>query len=418
MIGSGLPGSAARSLRRADRRIGHALRPNERCVLLDARTAMEYAAMMPVQRALQRDPRILVYATSSERPVEIDRIYRDRDDRLRLIHPRRLWRMRFDVYLAADFVWAALPRGTCRVQMFHGVSAKWSRMYDRPTGSMRHWDRLLFINRRRRDNYIRAGAVDADSPAVRLVGMPKTDCLVDGSIRRDSVLTQHGCDPARPVVLYAPTWTPYSSLNVIGEALVHALMATGATVIVKLHENSRDARGANSGGIDWVARLTSVLAGRGHLVASADASPFMVAADVLITDHSSVGFEYLLRDRPVVRIELPELIRRADIAPEYVDLLAAASISTRGVADTAAAVRDALADPGVGSAVRRQVAAELFHAPGDATRNVVRELCATMDIEFAPALSVTSDVSSSARTARASSAQYSARVRLTENRFS
>ena len=24
-----------------------------------------------------------------------------------------------DAYVAADFVWASLPRGTCRVQMFH-----------------------------------------------------------------------------------------------------------------------------------------------------------------------------------------------------------------------------------------------------------------------------------------------------------
>ena len=30
----------------------------------------------------------------------------------------------------------------------------------------------------------------------------------------------------------------------------------------------------------------------------------------MITDHSSAGFEFLLRDRPLVRIRRPELLRR------------------------------------------------------------------------------------------------------------
>jgi hypothetical protein len=34
----------------------------------------------------------------------------------------------FDAYVAADFVWATLRRGTRRVQMFHGVAGKWSEI--------------------------------------------------------------------------------------------------------------------------------------------------------------------------------------------------------------------------------------------------------------------------------------------------
>jgi hypothetical protein len=49
---------------------------------------------------------------------------------------------------------------------------------------MREWHRLFFVNERRLRNFIAAGAIDADSPAIRLVGMPKADCLVDGSIDR------------------------------------------------------------------------------------------------------------------------------------------------------------------------------------------------------------------------------------------
>jgi CDP-glycerol glycerophosphotransferase (TagB/SpsB family) len=266
--------------------------------------------------------------------------------------------------------------------MFHGVAGKWSRTYDRPVTSMRHWDRLFFINRRRRDNFVRAGAVDADSPAIRLVGMPKTDCLVDGSLRRDDVLAAYGLDPARPTVLYAPTWTPYSSLNAVGEALVRALAAAGVRVIVKLHENSRDLRHVNSGGVDWFARLAPILTpAGGHLVQGGDASPWMVAADVMITDHSSVGFEYLLRDRPLVRFEIPELISRTQIPPEYVALMEAASTTVRDIAGAVDAVERALGAPGTNSKARRAVADDLFIDPGHATANAVRELCAVMELE-------------------------------------
>ena len=48
---------------------------------------------------------------------------------------------------------------------------------------MRDWHRLFFVNERRLRNFIAAGAIDPDSPAIRLVGMPKVDCLVNGSLR-------------------------------------------------------------------------------------------------------------------------------------------------------------------------------------------------------------------------------------------
>ena len=95
---------------------------------------------------------------------------------------------------------------------------------------------------------------------------------------------------------------------------------------------------------------------------------------MLISDHSSVAFEYLLLDRPLVRIEMPELIRRTDIPEDYVALMASASTTVRSAGEVLAAVEHALADPTDQSSVRRQVAADLFYAPGGATRRAVLEL--------------------------------------------
>jgi CDP-Glycerol:Poly(glycerophosphate) glycerophosphotransferase len=370
------------AVREVDTRWHRSRRPHVRNVVFDARSAMEYGMMAPVHRRLLADARMRTFLMSSERPNRVAEIFRDAPRKAPVLSPRAAMMKRFDAYVAADFVWATLPRGTRRVQMFHGVAGKWSQVYDRPVRSMRHWDRFFFINHRRLQNYIASGAIDSGSSAIRLVGMPKSDCLVDGTLSRDGVLEANGMDPARTTVLYAPTWTRFSSLNAMGEDLVAGLVDAGYRVLVKLHELSLDPAFENSGGVDWVRRLQPILArGHGHLIRSADASPWLVAADVLITDHSSIGFEYLLLDRPVIRIAMPQLIRGADIAQEYVNLIAAASTTVENAAGVVAAVDKAMSYPAQLSDARRALAAELFHGPGRATDRAVHELYALMELD-------------------------------------
>lgn len=352
------------TMRRLDRAM-HARRGTRR-ILVDSRTAVNYEMVLPVVRAMAGDPRVRFGFTASEEPHRVREIYRDAPEGTWLVTPTRAALGLWDAYVTSDFMWAPLPRGAARIQMFHGVAGKYG--FDAPTTSMREWDRLFFVNERRLTNFVNAGAIDRDGPAARLIGMPKVDCLVDGSIQRDAVLRGFGLDPARPTVLYAPTWSPASSLNRLGVELVERLLARAVNVIVKLHDRSRDLRMQYSGGVDWVARLQPLLVPpRGVLALQANIAPCLVAADVMITDHSSCGFEYMLLDRPVVRIEVPELLAQAHVHQDYVSLLAGASLNVRDAAAAAAAVDRALADPSARGTERRAVASELFYKPGTAT---------------------------------------------------
>jgi hypothetical protein len=358
-----------------------------RRILIDARTAVNFTMVAPVVRAMAHDPRVTFHFTASEEPHRTAHIYREGAARseavrsgLRTIHPRRAALMKFDAYVASDFMWARLLRGTRRVQVFHGVGGKYG--FDAPAWSMREWHRLFFVNERRLRNCIAAGAIDAGSPAIRLIGMPKADCLVDGSIDGAAVLRDLGLDPERPTVLYAPTWSPASSVNAMGAELVSRLQRMRVNLIVKLHDRSRDPRERYSGGIDWLARLQPLLGrGRGVIAPGHDISPYLVAADLMITDHSSAGFEFLLRDRPLVRIHRPALIALANIHADYVNLLASVSESVEGVDEAVAAVERGLADPRARSGVRRAVASDLFYRPGGATRRAVGALYDTIELE-------------------------------------
>ncbi|HET7617676.1 MAG TPA: CDP-glycerol glycerophosphotransferase family protein [Vicinamibacterales bacterium] len=374
---TGLLPRAIRRLRAVDRSLTR--RDGVRRILVDARTPVNFTMIAPVYRAMSRDDRVLFYFTASEEPSRLRAIYREAPG-IRLIHPARAALMRFDAYVASDFMWAPLPRGTCRIQIFHGVGGKYG--FDAPTTSMRQWDRLFFVNDRRLRNFVLAGAIDPDSPAARLVGMPKVDCLVDGSLARDDTITALGLQPERPTVLYAPTWSPESSLNAMGVDLIRELVRRPVNVIVKLHDRSRDLRPRYSGGVDWVAQLRPLLPpGRAALAPGHDISPYLVAADVMVTDHSSAGFEFLLRDRPLVRIHRPSLLALANVHADYVALLASVSTSVESVDTAVAAVDRAIADPDAGSDVRRAVAADLFHEPGAATARAVRELYEALELE-------------------------------------
>jgi CDP-glycerol glycerophosphotransferase (TagB/SpsB family) len=378
-------------VRRLDQRWSR--RDGRRRILVDARTPVNFTMVAPVFRAMQADPRVEYYFTASEEPARMSAIYHeamreessDTHATIRLIEPRRAAMLRFDAYLASDFMWATLLRDTMRVQVFHGVGGKYG--FDNPDASMRDWHRLFFVNERRLRNFIGSGAIEADSPAIRLIGMPKVDCLVDGTFNRDSVLLELGLDPARPTVLYAPTWSPASSLNAMGAELIAALGRMPVNVIMKLHDRSRDLRERYSGGVDWAARLQPLLVpGKGALAPGHDISPYLVAADVMVTDHSSAGFEFLLRDRPLVRIHRPQLIELANVHPAYVDLLASVSRSVDDLRAAIAAIERALERPDEQSADRSRVAADLFYRPGGATARSVRELYDV--IELAPAPSV------------------------------
>ena len=355
--------------------------PERRRLLVNARTAMNYATISPIVERLQRDERLEFYFAASESPAHTRSIYADAVQPFKLVTPLQASAHQFDVYLASDFLWMKLPRGARRVQTFHGVAGKYRTVYDSPSESMRSWDRLFFINQRRLRHFIECGAIDENSKAPRLIGMPKLDCLVDGSLKRDDILKSIGIDPARRTVLYAPTWSPHSSVVVMGEELVTRLGERGYAVIVKLHDRSRDLQYVNSGGVDWGARLEPLLQRFGGVLAKGNnSSPYLSAADLMITDHSSVGFEYLLLDRPLIRIHLPALIKNTDIEPSYVDLMASASTSVTNVDGVMEAVEQGFANSQENSQMRVAVADEMFYKPGTATDRAVKELYDLMEL--------------------------------------
>jgi len=356
-------------MHRLDHAIGQLSRRRE--VLVELRTPVYHAVLGPIAEALAAEPDVHVCYTS-ESP---DRITPLVPGGRFLTHAQVEWR-RFDLYVNAD-PWAAARLRRCahRVNFFHGVAGKYD--LDQPAGlplGFEYYDHVAFINRDRMLRYLGAGIVTPEQAV--LVGYPKLDKLATGGFDAAAIRASLGLRDGRETVLYAPTYSEASSLHLAGEAIVRALAGAGLNVVVKLHDRSLDPDPRYNAGIDWRARFTAVErefpAGTVRFAEIADASPLLAAAAAMVTDHSSVGFEYLVRDRPLFVYDAPDLARAARINPEKIAQLRSAATVAHTPSELAAALVSGLAHPDTLSAERRRVARTLFHDPGHATERALR----------------------------------------------
>jgi len=378
-----------RRTRQAAADFGHALddlicgyaRRRRTHLLFEAASPLSLAVFRPVLEQLKTDRRLEIWYTSADRTWDARSVFGP-ELASRILSQHDIRWMKFDAYVNTDFwnmTW--LRRRTLRIHLFHGVAGKYN--LDCPVDiapSVASFDELLFPNADRLMRYVDAGLIDPRRTKASLVGYPKVDCLVDGSLDRDAIVAANGLDPAALTVLYAPTWSQYSALHTAGLQLLPQLASLGLNVIIKLHDRSFDAS-RDARGIDWRGRLEMLARNpRIHIAQGPDISPYLYVSDLVVTDHSSVGFEFMLLDRPVVVIDCPELIEHASVNREKVTLLRSASDVVIPGADISRVVQIALADPGRLSAERRKVAERLFYKPGAATARAVHCVYDTLGI--------------------------------------
>lgn len=175
---------------------------------------------------------------------------------------------------------------------------------------------------------------------VILEGYPRNDALAgDGADRlRGATRKALGLGDER-VVLYAPTWRDTARTEQGRRAFVSHLDAsrvherTGATVLLRSHSNAAAGRG----------RISSP--GVLDVTAHPDITALLAAADVLVTDYSSVMFDFAVTERPQVLL-VPDVEEYRDDRGFYLDLQ---ETPPGPIATSTDQVIEALADAGATS---------------------------------------------------------------------
>lgn len=204
-----------------------------------------------------------------------------------------------------------------------------------------------------------------DDPRLVATGFIKVDRLVDGSLDRRKILQDAGFSGQRPLIVYAPTGQRYNSLESTGPEVIKRLRDTGRyDILIKLHDHPRNPTGAGH------AALLDLLDEHTRLGENFDVVPYLYAADLLITDASSVSSEYALLDRPMVFLDVPELLSAAAAKGVMLDLETwgrRGGVTARWPDEAVQAVEWSLQNPAAHSEIRRAMAADLFYNPGQAT---------------------------------------------------
>ncbi|HVQ22908.1 MAG TPA: CDP-glycerol glycerophosphotransferase family protein [Candidatus Saccharimonadia bacterium] len=210
-----------------------------------------------------------------------------------------------------------------------------------------------------------AAALRTPLERVLALGTPRTDAIVDATAVvavRNSLLDAYPVLTDRRIVLYAPTFRGRGRDKRVAGALDARALRTALPVeyalVLKTHPNL-DARAESKAGYDVVVDPASEL------------NPWLVIADILITDYSSSIFEWALLRRPLVLLvdDLEAYERDPGLYVDY----RRAMIGTQ-VPDTAGVAEAILTDDFDLAAYDAFIAHHLGPCDGAASRRVVETL--------------------------------------------
>jgi len=220
------------------------------------------------------------------------------------------------------------------------------------------------------------GKEQSNHPPIEIVevGCPKTDDLFDGTFERNEVLLSLSLPVDRSTVLYAPTWEKEASFEQHGEQIVSSLAGIDINLLVKTHPLTLAARNDaflvknGHGGKDWRRILASWERQHANLrwVRDPYANPYLVAADLLVSEGSGVAFEYVLLDKPIVFIDTPQVYERHGVDNLHHRLRACGTIVSR-IEDLAPIVEQKLKCPETNEEITRRYVDRLSYNRGRAT---------------------------------------------------
>ena len=233
---------------------------------------------------------------------------------IRALKKRWVYAFRWDLIILADHTSGKLLDGQrCpSLRIMHGTPGKrlngevyafGQRAYDK-MGRIRY--ARMFVS----NHSDRALGISIDSAyenILAVVGNLEHDKLLAAQQEREQYRQQLGLHSQKTAISILSTWGPHSLLRTIGEPLINAAqqMPKHMTFMVCAHphEFRQQAHGQRA----WGSYLHSLKA-KGFIVRDPtdDWFPYVLASDIVITDHTALCLDAALLQRPVIFVPTPE----------------------------------------------------------------------------------------------------------------
>lgn len=201
------------------------------------------------------------------------------------------------------------------------------------------------------------------------IGLPVTDGI---SNSKDMNRSSHGI----PTLLYTPSWSSDAEYISINEKLLEEIgKLKGWNVIIRPHPNLL--LPGRCDGVDWEEKL-EILQRRSHHVvlhAGEGTSVYdvLATADVLLTDISSVLFEFLILDRPII-LSYKDGIDTFYDCEDLFGLMSEACGTIFTPVDLALVLSGEFKQPRARSCKRQELLARSIYNPGNATEKMMSAL--------------------------------------------
>ncbi len=185
-------------------------------------------------------------------------------------------------------------------------------------------------------------------------GFPKLDPLFSPAAQRPGELKMHaGIDPEKKVLLFAPTHeTPRSAVPILWTRIRH-LASEERHLLIKLHNRSP---------FEWRIAFRELAKDHPHItnILEPDITPYLGAADLIISDLSSAYLEAVLLDKPVVLYRNPNYQQYPFYHAEDIEYICrSATTVVRSIKELHEAIDDSLTQPGRLQAERADVGRKL-----------------------------------------------------------
>ena len=150
--------------------------------------------------------------------------------------------------------------------------------------------------------------IDPQYFTIHKVGFPKLDEVFNSKVEKSELLQMRNLSLSRKTLLYAPSWDEGLSLKIFGGQIIKRLVELTKTynVIIRPHpilltpKESKDYE-FYTGGVDWL-KLIMHYKNIENLYISTDldSNNDLLSSDLLISDVSSITWDFLLIGKPVL----------------------------------------------------------------------------------------------------------------------
>ena len=273
----------------------------------------------PIYEKLKTDNRLDIFFMNSMRDNNIFKEFGIPKDRF--LKAKIAFFVNWDLYIASDIFQPHLlnklffrclnlqqlghVRKPRMVLLSHGISEKKLTFEDdskRIYSLLASYDKVFFSSKAQYDRLSKLYAGYFENN-FEYVGYPRLLQLINKTYDKEKLKKKLKIQNNLPIILFAPTWGRYGSLEQFGTRILEQLLSLNANVLFKMHDNTyfriSHAVEKNQLNLDKFQRIPNF-----HVISESDIYPYLHLTDMLIGDYGSLIFEYLALKKPAIFLDL------------------------------------------------------------------------------------------------------------------